>query len=335
MKNSDSPKRALVRMPNWLGDCVMAFPVLENLRSLFPDIGIDIAIKENMAGLGKLLPSVDRVISLPEVNDPERGKVIKSALRTDYDLLMLLPNSFRSAWEFYDTKIPVRIGYAGLLRSFFLTHSIKRPVEHSLHQAEYYRNIALELYSDLPNGPARIVIPEQAELKAKPLLPPSTKPLVGIGFSATYGSAKMWPIKHFAKLIDELAPVASIVLIGAGSEHDTEREIIKQTNQKPISLVGKTDIVELAAILKKMKLYITNDSGPMHLATALGTPTIALFGPTSPEETRPLGKEIEVVYHQADCSPCWKRECPTDHRCMQSITVGEVVELALRKISGS
>ncbi len=332
MKNINSAKRIIIRMPNWLGDCVMAAPVIESIRALLPNAKIDVAIKDNMAGLGAILPAVDNVIALPEKGGSQRGGAIKSALKAGYDLLILLPNSFRSAWEFYDRSIPVRIGYAGGFRSFLLTNPVAPPVRRSLHQVEYYRKIVSSLFPDLPNVAPIIEIPKSATQIIESLLPRSDKPLVGIGFGATYGTAKMWPVERFAQTIDRISASADVVLLGAESERGIEREIMEKTTSNPTSLVGKTDIIELAAALKKMSLFITNDSGPMHLASVVGADTVALFGPTSPDETRPwVGGEI--IYHNADCSPCWKRNCDTDHRCMESISVDEVVHLAMKKLT--
>ncbi len=326
------PARALIRMPNWLGDCVMALPVIESLKAAFSECLIDIAIKESLAGLGELLSSVNKTISLPENDAPKRRAVLAQARDGGYDLLLTLPNSFRSTWDLWTSKIPVRAGYTGSFRSFTLTHAIKRPAKHSMSQADYFFRLAKSVYAELEVEKPKLSIPRGAFLKSESLLPPEKRPAIGVGFGAEYGSAKMWPAERFAELIDRLESMARIVLIGTDSDREMAAKVFALAKSSPLSLVGKTDLPTLAATLKRLALYITNDTGPMHLAAAAGTPVLAIFGPTSPEETGPAGGNHILIYHGADCAPCWKRRCPTDHRCMTAITVDEVADAALEAI---
>ncbi len=319
-------------MPNWLGDCLMALPVIGSLKKKYPDMVIDLVIKESLSSLADLLPEVDKVFALSENKATGRRAALLQARREGYDFMVVLPNSFRSAWELWPSNTPVRIGYAGSLRSFTLTHSPKRPPKHSLHQADYFINLVKSVFPGLDRHNANIRIPQQADMESKRLLGTHEKPLVGIGFGASYGAAKMWPADRFANLIDKLSPRAQIILLGSVPEREVENEVLGMTNSNPASLVGKTDLPVLAAVLKKLDLYITNDTGPMHLASALGVPVIGLFGPTSPKETKPAGDNAQVIHHCSDCAPCWLRQCPGDHLCMTAITVEEVEEAAVKKI---
>lgn len=311
-------------MPNWLGDSVMAAPAIESLKAKFPDCAIEIAIKDSLASLGQLIPSVDKTIALPDIGTNQRKAALDQALDSGYDLLIVLPNSFRSAWELWSYKIKVRAGYAGSFRSFTLTHSIKRPAAHSLHQSLYFLNLIKGLYPGIETKDINLEVSDSAITDSVALLPSNDRPMVGIGFGATYGAAKMWPSEKFAELIDRLDEVAKVVLIGSKSEQEVADKVLGLVKSSPVSLVGKTDLPALAAILSRLDLYITNDTGPMHLAAAVGTKVIAIFGPTSAEETEPMGEEHHVVCHQADCAPCWKRICPIDHKCMEAISVDEV-----------
>lgn len=317
-------------MPNWLGDSVMAIPAIESLKAAFPACNIDIIISESLSGLGQLLTCVNKTIALPDIGKKERKVALDLAQDSGYDLLIVLPNSFRSAWELWSSRFRVRAGYAASFRSLTLTHAVKRPAAHSLHQSVYFFNLARALYPEIERKDINLAIPDSAISDSMNSLPSNNRPMVGVGFGATYGSAKMWPAERFAELIDKLEEVATVVLIGSKPDRAVADKVLGLVKSSPLSLVGKTDIPGLAAILSKLDVYITNDTGPMHLAAAVGTKVIAVFGPTSPEETRPLGENHHVVRHKADCAPCWKRICPIDHKCMESIGVDEVFKTALR-----
>jgi len=324
-----APCKALIRMPNWLGDCVMAVPAIESLKAAFNDCEIDLIVNESLSGLGKLMASVNKVIALPDIGTKERKTALDLTRDSGYDLLIIMPNSFRSAWELWSPKIRVRAGYATSFRSSILTHAIKRPAAHSLHQSLYFFNLVKELYPTVEVQDMSLTIPAVAVDSAMKMLPRTGRPMVGVGFGAAYGSAKMWPADRFAELIDRLDKVALVVLVGSKPDRAVADKVLSHTKSSPVSLVGKTDIPALSAVLSRLDLYITNDTGPMHLAAAVGTSVIAIFGPTSPEETGPLGENHRVAYHKADCAPCWKRICPIDHRCMKSISVDEVLSVAL------
>ena len=315
-------------MPNWLGDAVMAAPAIQAVRTLFPEATIGLAIKENVAGFGRLLPAVDKIHPLPSPSAARR-LAIKEIFRENYQLLVIFPNSFRSAWELRGGGIGERIGYSGLVRSLLLTHSLARPPKHSVHQRDYFFALVKERFPQLQMTGVDMALPKGAAEASVALLPERGRPLAGIGFGATYGSAKMWPADRFAAVIDRLAPHADVVLLGAESDRDVERRVSELVNHKPISLIGKTDIPTLAATLKRLSVYITNDTGPMHLAAALGTPVVSIFGPTDPHETAPLDSAVMVLRQKADCAPCWKRHCPIDHRCMTAIGVEDVAAAAL------
>lgn len=316
-------------MPNWLGDCVMAAPSIMGLRAALPHCQITLLMKSQLAGLGRLIPSANDVLPLDDA-----GGYITKARAEKFDTALVLPNSFRSAWEVFRTGAPARIGYAGDLRSWLLTRPVAKPgVKHSLHQSEYFLRLAREIAPDITIAAPELTVTAEAKAKAGSILPPVQKPFVGFGFGATYGSAKMWPSRKFAELAARLSSDYQIVLLGGEADRWAEDEILKTCEKvKPFSLVGKTDIGALAAVMARLAIYITNDTGPMHISAALGTPTLAIFGPTSPEETSPLGPNVKVIYKKAACAPCWKRKCPTDHLCMESITVDEVYGAALEML---
>jgi heptosyltransferase-2 len=317
-------------MPNWLGDCVMSAPVISAIKKSHPGVFVSLMIKSGMAGLGALIPGVDDVIGL----EGDSASAIGSVRRARYDMALILPNSFRSAWEMWRAGVPVRVGYACNFRSALLTHRVKRPQPHSLHMTDYYLRLAQAIFPEIMAGAVSLTVPSSAAQSSFALLPRTDRPLVGLGFGASYGHAKMWAKDRYAELIIRLAKTAEVVLLGAESDREMEREIMALAGGKAVSLVGKTDIAALAGVMSRLSLYVSNDTGPMHISAGLGVPTIAIFGPTSPEETRPLGANVAIIRHKADCAPCFKRECPTDHRCMTAVTVDEVVEAGRRVALG-
>lgn len=323
MTPESSPSRLIIRMPNWLGDCVMSAPVIAAIKKSRPGVSVSLMMKKGVEGLGRLIPGVDDVITL----DGDSAAT-STAKRARYDAALILPNSFRSAWEIWRVGVPVRVGYACGFRSSLLTHRVKRPPRHTLHMTEYYFRVAQALFPEITIGGASLAVPSSAAQNSHELLPKTGRPLVGLGFGASYGDAKMWPKERYAELIARLSETADVVLLGAESDRGLEREILTLADGKAVSLVGKTDLAALAAVMSRLSLYVTNDTGPMHMAAGLGVPTMAIFGPTSPEETRPLGANVAVIRHKADCAPCFKRECPTDHRCMTAVTVDEIMETA-------
>lgn len=321
---TSSPSRLIIRMPNWLGDCVMSAPVISAIKKKRPDVSVSLMIKSGMTGLGEIIPGVDNVIAL----ERDSTSAINAVRQARYDTALILPNSFRSAWEMWRAGVPVRAGYASDFRSVLLTHRVKRPKPHSMHMTEYYFHVAQAIFPEITIGAVSLTVPSSALQRSYDLLPKTARPLVGLGFGASYGHAKMWAKDRYAELIGRLAETADVVLLGAESDREMEREIMTLADGKAVSLVGKTDLAALAAVMSRLSLYVTNDTGPMHIAAGLGAPTIAIFGPTSPEETKPLGANVTVIRHKADCAPCFKRECPTDHRCMTAVSVDEIVETA-------
>ena len=306
----------------------MAAPAVEGVRALFPKAVIGMAIKENISGLGDVMPAVDIIHPLPS-SSAARRLAFGEIFRKQYQTLIIFPNSFRSAWEFWRGGIPTRAGYSGIARSLLLTHSLARPGKHSVHQQDYFLTLVKSVFPDITAAPARIEPSAEAMEASLSLLPESGRPLAGIGFGATYGSAKMWPAERFAALIDHLAPHVDVALLGASADREVEAKVMGMSRHKPLSLVGRTDIPTLAAIMKRLDVYITNDTGPMHLASAVGTPVVAIFGPTDPNETAPRGAEVKIIYQMADCAPCWKRQCPVDHRCMTALGADYVFKAAM------
>jgi heptosyltransferase-2 len=330
--------RILVRGVNWVGDTVLSYPTVQQLKALFPKSHLAILIPSYLVDLWKTFPYVDEIIPFQKKGGIgsiwEDLNLSQSLKERNFDLAVILPRSFRSAFHIYMARVPIRIGYQSEGRSLFLTHRIRRTKEilHG-HRVHYYRKL-IEPLGKIESPPSpQIFLREEdrrwADRVLKDLGIPEGKPLIGMNPGATYGLAKCWYPDRFGELGKRLAEQwqTKILLFGKEEERPIVHEILQHLGTKGIDLTGKTGLLQLAALLERCSLLVTNDTGTMHVATAVGTPVVALFGSTPPLTTGPWGEGHAVVRKDVPCSPCWKRICPTDHQCMELITVDEVEEV--------
>jgi heptosyltransferase-2 len=328
--------KIIVRMPNWIGDAVMALPALESLKDNFPGAEISLAAREWTRGLFPPGSPGTAVLSLPDVRDlsglKEANRMLK-ALR--FDVGLLLTNSFSSAFLFYTAGIPERWGYARDARGLLLTKKVAaKDSDGALHQMDYYLN----LISGLGLRPARRDISlrltreetEKAERTLGEAGRDSRRPLVVINPGAHFGSAKRWPESRFLELANLFQKEASaeILLVGSEDESGLGEALASGMTRKPLNFVGKTTLRELMGLISLGRVCVTNDSGPMHIANALKVPVVAIFGPTDPASTGPFQQPSVVVKKDVPCWPCSYRKCPYDHRCMMKILPEEVFEAA-------
>jgi heptosyltransferase-2 len=317
-------RQVLVLSPNWLGDAVMALPAIADVRRHFQNARLIVAARRSVAGLFRMTPQVDQVLVL------ERPDV--STLKAQQaDVAILLPNSFKSAWLVTRAGVPHRWGYAADFRRPLLSRAIARP-RRSVHQAEYYQHLVRAL--GMASGPLEpaISVPDDAVVAARMLLnsrawSPS-RPLVAIAPGAAYGTAKRWLPEHYASLVSSLVGIgAQCVLVGSAGDTETtdwiQRLIPDRQREHVLDLTGVTNLPSLAGVISTAKAFVSNDSGAMHVAAAVGAPVAAIFGPTREHETRPLGRgdaRAVVLIHPVWCRPCMLRECPIDHRCMKELS---------------
>jgi heptosyltransferase-2 len=304
----------VVRSPNWLGDAVMALPAVRNLKTMLVDDPITVAAPEKLAALWQKCPFVDQVIALDK---PKNVQATARQLREGkFGSAVLLPNSLRAAAEAWQAKIPQRIGYARGGRSLLLTHAIPAPVRNParLHQRFYYLDLITAL-----GAPSDASMPK---LRKDPTTVAGSRGLVlAICPGAEYGPAKRWPIDNYVAVARHFMATrkAKIVLLGAPVDMPIAEEFeLKLPGVE--NRVGKTSLAEFMAALVSSRLVLCNDSGAMHVASALGVPTMALFGSTEPQLTGPMGARSRVLRHHVPCSPCFLRECPIDFACMKSIS---------------
>ena len=319
----------VVIAPNWLGDCVMALPVLRAIRRAHPEDPLAVLARGRAASLFRAEGSAGAVL--------ERGSLLQDVgtLRSGHFAeAWLLPNSFRSAVAPFLARIPERIGYATDHRSALLTRSPGEP-DRSAHQLRDYDGLLRSRGIEPDPGPPRLPVPPAAAELAREALERAgvagEKPLVLLCPGAAFGWTKRWPAERFGLLSDGLIArgYACAVVIGPGEEDLAARA--GSTASNPLPVLGQDlDPIGLAALLAAARLAVANDSGPSHLAAAVGTPVVALFGPTDPGRTSPSGAPVEVLDRFVFCSPCFLKECPYGHECLREITVEMVIEAAER-----
>lgn len=337
----------MVRATNWIGDAVMSLPALEALRERFPETEIVLVAKPWVSELHWNHPAVSRQI----VYDPEgrhrgaRGfwKLVQELRAENFDGAILLQNAFHAAWMAWCARIPVRAGYARDGRGSLLTAAVRPPAPaYYGHQTYYYLELLFRaglIDRPQPVREVRLALdkPEQQwaaqTLEALGLHGPRF--LVGICPGAAFGPAKRWPPERFAALADRLVGGlhADVLIFGSQSERPLAEAIAREMNHTPTIVAGSTTLRQWMALLDKCRLVVTNDSGGMHLAAAVGLPVVAVFGSTDADSTGPLGRWTRVVRRPVACSPCGLRECPIDFRCMTGVTVDDVYQTALELVA--
>jgi heptosyltransferase-2 len=326
--------KILVRAPNWVGDSILALPAIMSLRDNYPGAEVWVASRDWVRDLFPAGREIAGSIALPDRADLGTLKRAGRALRDGgFDAGLLLTNSFSSALLFTLAKIPERWGYASDGRAPLLTKRVPRgeagPVVHQVH--EYLRLIS---GLGLKPRPPRIKLTlSAAEARAarqrlRGLGVAAGRRLVVIDPGASYGPAKRWLPERFAATADRLRArsKAEILLVGSAGEVALAERVAAGMKTSPHVLTGRTTLRELLGLLGQAALVLTNDSGPMHMANALGIPVVAVFGPTDPRRTGPVQPPSVVLKKDAPCWPCLYRACPYDHRCMSAIAVDEAVE---------
>jgi heptosyltransferase II len=329
-----SIQRLVIRAPNWLGDAVMALPAMAAVRAAHPTARLAVAAIPSIAPL-----FVEATSAQPnDVVTVDGSREAHQLKEGGHDAIVLLPNSFRSAWNARRAGIGERWGFAAGFRSPLLTRRANRPRGH-LHQADYYRALVTGLGMPATSELPRVRVTPRTEQRAATLLGelqvPDGAGIVGLAPGAAYGYAKRWPPSRVAELITRLVRErdAVCVMVGAAADREAGREIesLLPDGVRAVNVIGRTDLRVFAGVLARCRSFVSNDSGAMHLAAALGVPVTAIFGPTDERATAPLG-DHDVILHQVFCRPCMLRECPIDHRCMKRIGVDRVFDSVSRRL---
>ncbi|HLX45408.1 MAG TPA: lipopolysaccharide heptosyltransferase II [Bryobacteraceae bacterium] len=328
----------LVRATNWVGDAVMSLPALRALRGRFPHAEITILAKPWVADLYGREPFCNRLIPYTPATTLEKWRAARDLRRFHFDGAILLQNAFEAAAVAFAARIPQRIGYARDGRAPLLTSAIPvpGPGEIPRHERFYYLEL-LRRAGILDRIPDNDSIRLDGAAAARESGIERFKNLgighavIGVSPGAAYGTAKRWLPERFAESANRLARElgATVALFGSKSERELCGAIAGSISAPTKNLAGETSLGEFIDLAAACSVYLTNDSGAMHIASALGVPTVAIFGATDDTTTGPTGPLARVVREPVECSPCLKRECPIDHRCMTRVTSARVAEAAL------
>ena len=313
--------RILVVAPNWIGDALMAQPLLARLREKRPDLRVDLLAPEWVAPVARRMPEVDEVIATPfrhgALNLRRRWQLGRRLRERRYRQAIVLPNSWKAALVPFFADIPLRSGYVGESR-YGLLNLLYRRGDRAMreHYARLSEAPGTEPAAPLPQPRLRVDAAQAAATRARFGL---ERAYVVLCPGAEYGPAKRWP--YFAELAARLKQ--PVVLLGSQNDVPAAGGIAGR------NLVGRTTLDEAIDIIAGAELVVSNDSGLMHIAAALGRPLIALFGSSSPEKTPPQPGRSRVLWLKPECSPCYERECPLGHfRCMRELNVDTVLAAA-------
>jgi heptosyltransferase-2 len=310
--------RVLVVAPNWIGDALMAQPLLARLREKRPGIKLDILAPDWVAPVARRMPEVDEVIAVPfrhgALQLGHRWQLGRELRQRGYSEAIVLPNSWKAALAPFLARIPLRSGYVGELRYGLLNRLYRKPDK---AMRRHYARLA-----EAPDTEPRQPLPE-ARLRVDAAHGAATRARFGIEGryavlcpGAEYGPAKRWP--YFRELAERLD--MPVVLLGSPNDAVAAAEVGGK------NLVGKTTLDQAIDLIAGAELVVSNDSGLMHVAAALGRPLVALFGSSSPEKTPPQPGRSRVLWLKPECSPCFQRECPLGHfRCMRELSVEMVL----------
>jgi lipopolysaccharide heptosyltransferase II len=335
-------KQIVVLAPNWLGDAVMALPAIRDVRRHFSTAHLTVAARSSVAKLFRAVPGIDEVLTFNAMKDE-----IAQLQSGSFDVAILLPNSFRSAWVVRRAGIRERWGHASDFRGMLLTKAIGRP-KGKVHYGEYYQHLVHEL--GIETGPLtpQVSVPSTKIQAGATLLRErgwvAGHALVGIAPGAAFGHAKRWPPERFAALATSLCDEsdAACVLLGRDDDRDAgqkvEAAVGAATSKRLINLIGQTDLLMLMGVLSHCRALVANDSGALHLAAAMGVPVTAIYGPTDERYSLPLassqtsGERVSAVFEPVFCRPCGLRDCPIDHRCMKRLPPARVYAVVRQQL---
>ena len=329
----------------------MCEPALRGLRKQFPDAQIALLVKPAVADLFVGHPAITDVLTYDTTGRHAglSGKWLLAGQlrRQSFDLAVLFQNAFEAAFLTFLAGVPRRYGYATDGRSLLLSDPVAVPDRRTLvHQVRYYWDLLqpLGLTGD-PSAPELVVLPEEEQAMAGRFAQgglTATDVVVGINPGSTYGGAKRWLPERYAEVTERLCRTiresreqqVGVVIFGAKGEERLGQEIAARLSSRSLVLSGATTIRELMAAVKRCAMLLTNDTGPMHIASAFQVPVVAIFGPTDWRTTSPFGSAHAIVRQPVDCAPCLLRECPIDHRCMTRVSVDQVYEAAMKQVPG-
>jgi heptosyltransferase II len=327
--------RILVRGTNWIGDAVMTIPAIRKLRDLFPEAQMTLLTREWARDIFGESGLFDEIITTGSLISEGGGLRARR-----FDLAVVFPNSFKSALSVRLGGAKRSFGFAAEHRSWLLTDPVAVPTwKNSRHEVLFYLELVAAVEKSFFNRGTkpddltpRLSVPDARQSQARELLHGAgvdvSRKTIALAAGSTNSRAKRWLPERFAELNDRLQTElnANVLLLGAGEERDVSKRVFELSRLKPIDLTGETDLAGAAAVLSEIDMLVSNDMGLAHLAPAVGTKTVVIFGPTNPVTTRPFSDQASIVSAGVECSPCMLRECPIDHRCMTRVSADEVFE---------
>jgi len=355
--------RTLIIKPSSMGDIVQALPVLTALKEKRPGARVWWLVGKPFAGLLEGHPRLEGVIAF----DRERfGRIaqsvstailfmrfLKDLRRRRFTAVLDLQGLFRSGLLALATGAPDRVGLRSARELAALFYTVEVPVpaspgrspavpgrspDREMHAVDRYMALAKHVGLDMPKSSDHLPVAAEARARARHALEAAGlepgAPYLVVCAHARW-QTKLWPRDRFVRVIDEVhrRVGARAVIIGDRAAAASAGQMVRASSSAPLDLAGRTTLKELVAVIAEARVMVANDSGPMHIAAAVGTPTVAIFGPTSPARTGPYGPGHRVVAGRAVCSPCYRRECPLGGseavRCLKNVSVEEVVELVI------
>jgi len=328
--------KILIRGTNWIGDAILTIPAIEAIRATYPQAHIAVLAKSWVADIYKLFSSINEVIIYENKYDNIMGvfRLAQLLKKRKFDAAILLQNAIEAAIISCAAGIPLRAGYNTDGRGILLTHRVQRSKEiNKLHQIDYYLEMVKALGCVSANKEMHLetkINRHDAQSVLQKYISDRQKEIIGIAPGAAYGPAKRWFPARFAAVADKIADTygCQIILLGGKSDGDTTEEARRLAQTSLLNLAGKTNLKEAVYLISQCRLFLSNDSGLMHIAGALNIPTIAIFGSTNPATTSPAGNQSIIVRHEVSCSPCLKETCPTDFRCMELVSIEDVWKIA-------
>lgn len=339
-------RKILVRSTNWIGDAVMTTPAIRTIRRSFPQAEITLLALPWVADLFDASPRVDRILRYerPGRHGGLAGKLrlARELRREGFDGAILLQNAFEAALITALAGIPVRGGYTTDGRGLLLTHGVRRSETiRRRHQVHYYQEMLRGLGYEPGPDELELAVAPAAGSWARALLREKGADgarLIGLNPGAAYGPAKRWPPDKFGALAHELLRDPRLVLLIFGTEADREAAAAISAcagdERRVLDLTGQTTLAQAVALISRCRVFVTNDSGLMHVAAALNIPLVAIFGSTDPVATGPFSPRAMVVRSELPCSPCLETHCPKGHlQCMEGIFVDEVLAAAQAQLA--
>lgn len=332
-----TPTKCLIIGPSWVGDMVMAQSLFIDLKQRYPDLVIDVLAPKWSKPILASMPEVNQSMTLSfqhgELSLRKRIRLGKQLKPYGYDWAIVLPNSFKSAIPLYFAGIRRRTGFKGEAR-YGLLNDVRK-LDKSQLGMTVQRFVALgkdkkEPYDGSYPNPAMRVDINTIDAACKTFDLSTKQPMLALCPGAEFGPAKRWPVSHYAQVAKAIAAQGiQVIVLGSGKDYPVAADITSQSEHDNVmNLAGKTSMEQVIALLQQSSHAVSNDSGLMHIAAAVGTPVIALYGSSDPTFTPPLSEKATILDLNLSCSPCFKRECPLGTlACLNDIHPEKVTDI--------